>query len=174
MAECACGCGRDAGVYRKRGREGQPRQFIHGHNRPRAGTGSPVIDRLMANIVVCQSGCWLWTGSVFKRTGYGALKLGGRLRLAHRVSYERFRGPIPNDLPLDHLCRERRCVNPLHLEAVPIAENVRRGAATKLTREDVAAIRASDRSNREVADQFGVSASHVSRLRSGDRAYWEG
>lgn len=59
------------------------------------------------------SECWLWTGTK-SRKGYGAF--GGRF--AHRISHEAFVGPIPDGYHVDHLCKVRACVNPLHLEAV--------------------------------------------------------
>lgn len=71
------------------------------------------------------SGCWLWTAS--QLNGYGAIKVGGRFRGAHRVGYELYKGPIPNGLVLDHLCRVPFCVNPDHLEPVTIGENISRG-----------------------------------------------
>ena len=75
------------------------------------------------------SGCWLWIGSL-KMNGYGSIgiKIGNRwkTKLAHRISYETFIGPIPNGLPLDHKCRVRSCINPAHLEPVTPSENLRR------------------------------------------------
>lgn len=75
------------------------------------------------------SGCWEWTGS---RTlgGYGHLRRpGGTFDYAHRVAYTHERGPIPDGLVIDHLCRNRACCNPDHLEPVPHRTNVARGMA---------------------------------------------
>lgn len=74
-------------------------------------------------------GCWNWTGS-HNGVGYGEIRIGGRKVYAHRWSYEHHHGePIPDGLVIDHLCRNPRCVNPAHLEAVTTLENVRRGMA---------------------------------------------
>ncbi len=72
--------------------------------------------------------CWNWTGAIL-RSGYGHFGLQGRpkLILAHRWAYQQVNGPIPVGLTLDHACRNRRCVNPSHLEAVPHRTNVLRG-----------------------------------------------
>ncbi len=87
------------------------------------------LDRL-ERVVVCPSSCWIWT-DVLDKDGYGIVQhtvnyVKQHIR-AHRMSYEYHVGPIPKGLCLDHLCRTRSCVNPRHLEAVSIRENVKRG-----------------------------------------------
>ena len=69
--------------------------------------------------------CWLWTSSL-TTCGYGTFWTGSRRSAAHRWAYERFIGPIPEGMELDHLCRVRHCVNPAHVEPVTHAENMRR------------------------------------------------
>jgi len=75
---------------------------------------------------VTESGCWIWTGSCQPR-GYGLFNLSGKPELAHRVAYQLWRGEIPDECELDHLCRVTSCVNPEHLEAVVHRTNVLRG-----------------------------------------------
>lgn len=77
--------------------------------------------------------CWEWVGAVCS-TGYGRFKTGygragtgnARIEWVHRYAYREFVGPIPAGYHIDHLCRNRRCVRPAHLEAVTPQENVRR------------------------------------------------
>ena len=77
-----------------------------------------------------ENGCWAWTGTR-GRNGYGQVRVKGRLQYAHRVSYELATGtPLPGGVELDHLCRNRACVNPIHLEPVSKTENVRRGLSS--------------------------------------------
>src|SRR5512144_125133 len=69
--------------------------------------------------------CWEW--KAYRKDGYGLFAYYGAHIMAHRWSYERAHGPIPRHLTLDHLCRNRMCVNPAHLEVVTIRENTLRG-----------------------------------------------
>lgn len=76
--------------------------------------------------------CWLWQGALY-RSGYGAFRYNGQMRVAHRFAYELLRGEIPDGLTLDHLCRVRACVRPDHLEPVTNRENVLRGVGPTAT-----------------------------------------
>ena len=85
--------------------------------------------RVLSRIGI-DDGCWLWHGQL-DHGGYGTVARPnrdgvGKRSGAHRVVYELLVGPIPDCLQLDHLCRNRRCVNPSHLEPVTASENLRR------------------------------------------------
>jgi hypothetical protein len=75
--------------------------------------------------VVKSDGCWTWLGT-HTGPGYAQTTEGGRKIGVHRVVYELLIGPIPPGLELDHLCRNRACINPEHLEPVTHSENMRR------------------------------------------------
>ena len=104
--KCHCGCGGLVVAMNAR--------FLHGHNRRK---GNKTAERIAARIETYQ-GHWLWTGMMHSG-GYG--KLDGKL--AHRVSWELEHGAVPDGLYIDHVCRERRCVNPAHLRLVTPREN---------------------------------------------------
>lgn len=84
--------------------------------------------------------CLMYQGSKDSR-GYGRIRLGGRpanggkSSTAHRVVYELANGPIPDGLEIDHLCRNRGCINPAHLEAVTHRENVLRKPSAAFCRQ---------------------------------------
>lgn len=72
------------------------------------------------------SKCWEWPGYINPQ-GYGMISAHGTTFAAHRIVWESVNGKIPTELELDHLCRNRKCVNPAHLELVTSKENVLRG-----------------------------------------------
>ena len=78
--------------------------------------------------------CWLWLASCGTH-GYGQFKTKDRqsMHAAHRWAYQNIIGPIPLGTELDHLCQNRPCVNPLHLEPVSHAENTRRAHRQRTT-----------------------------------------
>ncbi len=133
MADCECGCGQATKL-----RKGKyPQRFVWGHN----GVLGRFITLSEADWDVdAATGCWNWKHSL-QASGYGQINIGGKPVTAHRAVYEKYRGEIPHGLHIDHLCRNRKCVNPEHLEPVTQRENLRRGATAKLTTSLVSTMR---------------------------------
>lgn len=119
-----------------------------------------------------QTGCWLWTRPLHSG-GYARIQLGGKSakhHFVHRLSYERFIGPIPKGMTIDHLCRNRACVNPHHLEPVSRTENIRRGASTLLNEASVKEIHRLVQEGTKktvIAKMFSVTPSTISDLLHG-------
>lgn len=87
-----------------------------------------MTDRFWRKVKFRSDDCWEWM-AYRNQTGYGRIQVSSKPKrqvVAHRVAYERLIGPIPVGLTLDHLCRNRWCVNPKHLEPVTHRENTRR------------------------------------------------
>lgn len=79
--------------------------------------------------IIQESGCWEWVGAVNPATGYGQTWENGVCLTPHRMMYQRTKGAIPEGLEIDHLCRNRLCCNPDHLEAVTARVNIARSNA---------------------------------------------
>lgn len=121
---CQCGCGQHTPLARQTKRSrgnvaGEPVRYISGHN------GAKTREKFKVDP---ETGCWVWQRCINPRTGYGQLTVARQVMPAHRWSYEHHVGPIPAGMHIDHLCRNRPCVNPAHLEVVSLAENNRRAA----------------------------------------------
>jgi hypothetical protein len=98
-------------------------------------------------ILDIETGCWLWIASK-NSGGYGQIRNNGSkgtMLYAHRVAYELYREPIPEELEIDHLCRVHNCINPWHLEAVTHSVNVLRGLTPILTSQRSAKIKSCPR-----------------------------
>lgn len=103
----------------------------HNH-KPKGGWPSQEV-RFWNYVTRGQTGaCWLWRGPV-NSNGYGRLRWNERATYAHRIAYEIASGPIPDGLVIDHLCRQKNCVNPKHLEPVTALVNQLRGIKGVLT-----------------------------------------
>ena len=165
---CRCGCLQKAPIARWSNRtmgwvNGEPKKWCNGH-----------ASRCMLPCVAVDeaTGCWNWLKRL-QPNGYafGVNFSGNNARGAmHRTTWELVFGPVPQDLDLDHLCRNRKCVNPDHLEPVTRKENVRRGAGVKLNVDLVKSIKRTHQTgltHREVAALFGLPKSTVSFVIAG-------
>lgn len=165
MSVCRCGCGRLTSIAKRNNPKlghvkGQSVFYIPGHGmRGHHKRPGP-------QYVVADSGCWEWQHWISSE-GYAQLWHNGQRVTGHRWFYERDKGPIPEGLWLDHLCRNRRCVNPDHLEPVTHIENCWRGAACKLTPDQAREIKRSSERGSDLAARYGVSQQTICDIRKG-------
>ena len=154
---CQCGCGQPTTIAKRSDSStgnvgGTPYRYLRGH-----------WNRKGPDFLVDENGCWVWQQYVGPG-GYGLGRFGGDRKVAHRGIYEQAKGDIPDGAHLDHLCKNRACVNPDHLEVVTPIENARRGVSTKLTADDIRAIRVSTEPRCVIADRYGVGERYVTKI----------
>lgn len=121
---CACGCDQLTKVTIGK----SSKRYVHGHN----VSARRITD---ADYVVTDCGfttpCWVWAHPIYKPHGYGKVTIRGRKQNAHRAFWLQERGAVPEGRELDHLCHNKACINPEHLEPVTHAENMRRSRARR-------------------------------------------
>lgn len=140
---------------------------------------SIAVDRFLSKIRQGDGGCWLWTGG-HTHNGYGRFQFNGTEERAHRFSYRHFIGVLPaytySDGELDHLCRNRNCVNPTHLELVPHRINIRRGRSgySLKSAETCAKLKAA-RARNPQSPMTGLkhSSETKKKMAAARRAYWQ-
>ena len=140
-----------------------------------------MFERMRAKVRVdYETDCWNWVGAT-AGNGYPKFrrpaKWYGRREVepAHRGMYEIYFGPVDSSLHLDHLCRNKKCVNPYHLEPVTHAENIRRGNTAKLRNSQVRSIKEMLRNGvyiTEISNKLGVSYNCIRDIKYGRT--WKG
>ena len=131
------------------------------------------------SIPVTESGCQIWIGATV--AGYGVLQIGGKVKYAHRLSWEARNGPIPNKLFVCHRCDIRPCINPDHLflgtDLENIADMVAKGRhhpptpRYALNKSDALLAKMMTGSYRSIARKFHVSHATISKIKAADEIH---
>jgi hypothetical protein len=130
---CQCGCGNPAPIAIKNRPDrqqikGQALRYVAGHN-VRSGN----FDSNGPDYEIASNGCWVWQKWIAPN-GYGRFVAGQyNKQYAHRVYWMIDKGAITDGLTVHHICHNRKCVNPAHMELLTLEENARRTPHTKLT-----------------------------------------
>lgn len=122
--------------------------------------------RKQNRIQINKDGCWIWLLAKMPN-GYGIVSVNRKNIMAHRFYYEKYKGLIPDGMQVDHLCRNRACVNPDHLQAVSQQVNIQRGISAKLNNNSILKIREMYRSGKKqmtIASIFNIGQDEVSRI----------
>lgn len=146
------------------------------------GKRGSLLERFQNKYIICPiKGCWLWIGSI-NINGYSQIMLPhGKPDRAHRVSYRLFKGDIPAGLDVRHTCDVRHCVNPDHLLVGTRKQNMQdaldRGRTArefklphcKLSKAEADKIMLDGRLQKDIAAEYGITQSHVCRIKNGER-----
>lgn len=159
MGLCECGCGESVTEYEF---PSQQKRFISGHN---AKVGRPPEYKIV--VAGLTAPCWIWQRAL-TNYGYGVVRRRGKQLHAHRVIYEREIGPIPSGWSLHHVCGNRRCVNPAHLQIVSRRRHARieaqlRAPLDELDRQKIRRLRG-ELTQAQLARAFEVSQSTISKV----------
>lgn len=159
---CLCGCGKQTEIAT---RTVGSRGWVRGKSKPFYGMHRRTCEKGPRYIVDPVTGCWDWQWKL-NIGGYGQTNKDGRTLSAHVLFYEETNGPVPEGKVLDHLCRNRRCCNPAHLEPVSFTENIRRGIATYITREQACEIMElyGTMTGHDVARKFSITPTRVYQI----------
>jgi len=171
---CLCGCGRPVPRAQRTStadglKAGEFVRYLPGHQPNKTALSA------VRYLVDPTSGCWVWQRSLTPEGYPKRMSADGHSYVPHRYYYQVKYGPIPAGYQLDHLCRNRACVNPDHLEAVTPAVNVRRSAATKLAEDDVRSIKHLFRqgtTKSELGQRFAVTVTNICEIINGTT--WKG
>lgn len=171
---CHCGCGRKTNPCtetnsRRNFVKGEPHRFLRGHQFRRSTVDYLEEDRGH------DTSCWIWQRCINESAGRPVVMhpASKKLCYAHCLYYEQHVGPVPEGMELDHLCKQRDCIRPDHLEPVTHTVNCRRAQHVRLSEEGAAMIRLLRKiwglTELNLANLFGLSKStvkHVLRDRS--------